>query len=42
MSLRRAVSRMYPGIRFELVQRSSGAGEKPEDVRRYLIRLRSP
>ena len=42
MSQRRAVTRMYPGRRFELVHGSSGTGEKLEDVRGYLFRLRSP
>ena len=42
MSLRRAVSRKYPGRRFDLVHRSSGTGKKLEDVRRNLFRLRSP
>jgi hypothetical protein len=37
-----AVSRMYPASRFELVRQSRGSGEKLEDVRRYLFRLRSP
>jgi hypothetical protein len=37
-----AVSRMYPASRFELVRQSAGSGEKLEDVRRYLFRLRSP
>jgi hypothetical protein len=37
-----AVSRMYPASRFELVHQSPGIGEKLEDVRRYLFRLRSP
>jgi hypothetical protein len=36
------VSRMYPASRFELVHQSPGIGEKLEDVRRYLFRLRSP
>ena len=36
------VGRMYPGSRFELVHQSSGTGEKLEDVRRYLFRLRPP
>ena len=33
---------MYPGTRFEPVHRSSGTGEKLEDVWRYLFRLRAP
>lgn len=37
-----AVRRMYPASRFELVHQSSGTGEKLEDVRRYLFRLRPP
>jgi hypothetical protein len=37
-----AVSRMYPASRFDLVHQSPGSGEKLEDVRRYLFRLRSP
>ncbi len=37
-----AVSRMYPASRFELVHQSPGTGEKLEDVRRYLFRLRAP
>ena len=37
-----AVTRMYPGDRFELVHRSNGTGQKMGDVGRYLFRLRSP
>jgi hypothetical protein len=36
------VERMYPSDRFELVRRSRGSGEKLDEVRRYLFRLRAP
>ena len=37
-----AVGRMYPASRFELIHESPGSGERLEEVRRYLFRLRSP